>query len=169
MLLPRIRNMKASTWPVELADPGAPGIKKIPVLIPKKQWDGDWIINLENDIKFLAAHFQAQPGSYLWVRETHRIFTKTNPTDPEFCEVWVEYRDGEKRKTTILSGEVAHMDRWIPPLAMLRDATRTVLKVHEVDVEWADDKRTQLTWVIGAERVASPEYVLEMDKRGVLK
>lgn len=161
--------MKPGTYPVELDDPRYPAIGKIPIPIPRKHWEGDWIINMDGDIKFLASHFYANVGDYLWVRETHRFSVKTNATDPDFKEVWVEYKDGNSRKTTILPEEIPHIDRWLPPLAMLRDATRFVLKIKDIESEWANDEKTNLIWVIGVERVVSPEYIIEMDKRGVLK
>lgn len=161
--------MKSGTYPVGLADPSMPSISKLPILIPKKEWEGDFLVDLDNDIKFLANHFQAQPGSYLWVRETHRLSVKTNVTDPSFSEVWAEYKDGERRKTTLLPNELTYMDRWIPPVAMLRDACRFVLKVRDIEVMWSDDVKTKLIWAVGVEKMAAPDYIIDQDKRGVLQ
>lgn len=161
--------MKPGTYPVELSDPSLPGIAKLPITIPKREWEGDWVVNIENDIKFLAGHFHAQPGNYIWAREHHRLSIITDATDPEFEEVWCEYKDGTKKKTTLLPDELTYVDRWIPPVAMFRDACRFVLKVRDIEVMWADDEKTRLIWAVGAEMMANPGYIFEQEKRGVLK
>lgn len=138
--------------------------------IPRKLFEGDWLVDLENDIAHLEHHFQSAVGDYLWIRETHKLWIKTNPTDKDFAEVWVDYMDHEKRKTMLLPDEVSMPDRKMPPIAMKKLAARFVLKVREIGVRWLDpEKRTRLIWVVGIERMPDADYVFELEKRGALK
>lgn len=144
--------------------------KAIVLEIPKLLWEGDFLVDLENDIKFLEHHFQCGVNDMLWVRETHRLHIKTNPTDPEFRQVWVEYMDGETRQTTLLPEEVAFEGRKTPPIAMKKLACRFILRVKEIGVRWLDEaKKTRLVWVVGVERMPNVDYVLEQERRNALK
>lgn len=135
--------------------------------IPKTIWDGDWIVSMENDIKFLEKHFQSEVNDYLWIRESHKLSIKGTDLGRE---VWVEYVDGQKRKTGLLPEQVEYPDRKLPPIAMYKAACRHVLKVKEIESRWADqEKRTRLIWVVGIERVADPDYLFEQERRGCLK
>lgn len=166
-----LRNMKPNTYPAVPINPEDMVSKALIAEIPRKLFEGDWLVDLDNDITFLEQHFQCSVGDYLWIRETHRLTIKTDPTDPTFKEVHVEYLDGDKRKTDLLPEEVNFDDgRKIPPIAMKKLACRFVLKVREIGVQWADtDKRTRLIWVVGIERMPDAEYLLEQERRGVLK
>ena len=132
--------------------------------IPKSSWEGDWLINLENDIKFLEKHFVCEVGDYLWIAEAHRL----NVVDDK---VQAEYADGEKRFTTLNPDDVPlEPGRKIPPIGMLREACRFILKVREIDVQWLPkDKRTGLIWVVGIERMPDVDLILDQYKRGRLK
>lgn len=135
--------------------------------IPKHLWESDFFVDLDNDIKFLEHHFQCKPEDYLWVRESCRLSIKGTDLGRE---VWVEYCDGQKRKTTLLPEQVEYPDRKLPPIAMHKTSCRHVLKVKEIESRWADpDKRTRLIWVVGIERVADPDYLFEQERRGCLK
>lgn len=165
-----LRNMKPNTYPAEPLDSEQMVSKALVCEIPKASWCGDFLIDLEDDKDFLEHHFQCQPGSYLWIREPHRLKIKTDATDPNFKEVWVHYDDGQSRKTTLLTDEVKHEDRHMPPIAMHKRSCRFILKVREIGVRWADpDKKTRLVWVVGIERMPDAEYVLEQERRGCLK
>ena len=135
--------------------------------IPKHLWESDFFVDLDNDIKFLEHHFQCNPEDFLWIRESCRLSVKGTDLGRE---VWVEYNDGQKRKTTLLPEQVEHPDRKVPPIAMYKAACRYVLRVKEIDSRWLDkDKRTKLVWVIGIERIADPDYLFEQERRGCLK
>lgn len=163
-----LKNIKPNTFPAEPIDPEQLVSKSLVQEVPRKLWEGDWLINLNDDIKFLEQHFCCGVGDYLYIREPHRLTVKTNVTDPNFKEVWVEYVDLEKRKTSLLPEEVKYPDRNMPPITMPKLACRYILKVRSIGVMWADDKKTRLVWVIGIERMPSAEYVLELEKRNAL-
>jgi len=158
-----LRNMKPNTYPAEPLNPEEMVSKAVVVEIPRKDFEGDWLIDLENDIQFLEHHFQCGVGDMLWVRESHRLHVKEK-------QVFVEYMDGERRLTSLLPGEVNFTDgRKIPPVAMKKLACRFILRVREIGVKWLDpDKRSRLVWIVGIERMADPEYVIELEKRGAL-
>lgn len=157
--LASVHNIKPSTYPAEAMDPSIPTYAQLIKSVPKKAWEGDWIIEQENDIAFLAKHFQSQPDDFMWVREKHR-FKQEDQT------VICQYQMGEDKKTTIHPSDVPFFDRWLPPIGMLRDASRFCLLVKSVDVEWANEKRTDMIWKIGIMRVAEPDLIFhQFNKR----
>lgn len=162
--------MKPNTYPAEPLDTLVDVRQAVPVKIPKDIYEGDWLVDMDNDIDYLEHHFQCSVGDYLWLAEPHKLHLKTDATDPNFKEVWVDYDDAEKKKTMLLPEEVRFWDRRMPPLAMKKLASRLVFKVREIGVKWDNpEKRTQLYWIVGLERVPSADYVFELERRGALK
>lgn len=145
--------MKPETYPAEPINPEDLVSKAIVSPVPKKLWEGDWCIDLTGDIEFLSRHFQSDIGDYLWIGETHRFFIKDE-------RVWVEFKDGDKKQTQFYPDEVPFVDRWLPPIGMPRLATRFILKVREIDVRWTTEKRTDLAWIVGIERMANVDSLL---------
>ena len=164
-----LRNMKPSTYPAQPIDPNQLVSKALIQEIPKNQWEGDWLINLENDIKFLEDHFVCGVGDYLWIAETHRL--NLIEKEGSAIEVWSEYMDGEKRRVMIHPDHVPFKNgRKLPPVSMRREACRFMLKVKEIETRWADpDKRTRLIWVVGIERMPDVDLILDLHKRGILQ
>jgi hypothetical protein len=152
-----IRNMKASTYPAEPIIPTDLHTKALIVPIPQKLWQGDWVIDLEDDIKFLEHHFDAQPGELLWIREKHRF----NQLEDK---VEVEYNDCTKR-IPLLKIYPKFTDRWMPPMGMPRRACRFILEVKEIEARWADEKRTNLVWVVGVSRKDNVDEIISAVER----
>jgi hypothetical protein len=144
-ILLAIKNMVPDTYPVQPQDPSKPLLTQVQVPIPKQQWDSDWIVSVEDDIKWLSDKFMADVGDYMWVREAHRLHLT-----PE--AVVCEYADLEKRQVPVRSDEVRWPGRKLAPLCMFKRAARYVLKIHAIDTMWADDKKTNLVWRVDVSR-----------------
>jgi hypothetical protein len=160
-----LRNAKPSTYPAEPIDPTLLVSKSIAELIPKRLWEGDWVIDRENDIEFLENHFTCGVGDYLWIAEKHRLHILDD-------RVVAEYGDGEKRTVLVPPSCVPFKNgRNIPPIGMRREACRFIVRVHEVGVKWTGlgDKKTELMWVVGVERMPDPDMIIDQFKRGLLK
>jgi hypothetical protein len=160
-----LRNAKPSTFPVEPIDGSLLVSKSIAELIPKRLWEGDWIIDKENDIQFLEHHFVCGVGDYLWIAERHRLNIVGD-------RVVAEYDDGEKRQVLIPPDSIPFKNgRRIPPIGMRKEACRFIVKVREIGVKWTglDDKKTELMWVAAIERMPDPDMVIDHHKRGILK
>lgn len=155
--LPLLRNMQPETHPVQAVDPNRPCLNQIKIPIPKDQWNSDWLVSLEDDISWLADKFMADVGECIWIRETHRLHIQGN-------SVVCEYEDLEKRVVPVEPHQVRFDGRRMAPLCMLRMACRYVLKIHNIKVEWTDEKRTDLVWTIDVSRVGNVEEVLRSDK-----
>ena len=166
-LLPGLLNIKPATYPAESIDPLKPHYQAMPVPVPKALWIGDWCVDLENDIHWLASHYHTQPGSFLYIQEVHRFTLKETEVDKiKVDEVWVEFKNLEKRKTSIRPDRIKFFDRWLPPIGMLRDAARLVFGVEKVTVSWLNEKRTDLYWNVQLVRHPSPEqFFAEWDKK----
>lgn len=140
-----IKNMVAGTYPAEPIDGSVEHTKALVVPIPKKQWEGDWVVDLENDIKWLDDKFVAGVGDGLYIKEKHRFHDKGE-------KITIEYQDGERRQTNKKPEDVRFTDRWLSPVCMPKWAARFVLAVQEIETRWLDEKRTQLMWVVGVTR-----------------
>lgn len=166
-LLPGLLNIKPATYPAESIDPLKPHYQAMPVPIPRARWESDWIVDLEDDIHWLASHYHTQPGSFLYIQELHKFTSVTTVgADGGVDVVWVEYKNGGDRATTISPDRIKFFDRWLPPIGMLRDAARLVFGVEKVTVSWLNEKRTDLYWNVQLVRHPSPEqFFAEWDKK----
>lgn len=160
-----LRNAKPSTYPIEPIDGNLLVSKALAELIPKRLWEGDWLIDKENDIGFLESHFTCGVGDYLWIAERHRLHIIDD-------KVVAEYEDGEKRPVMIPPAVVPFKNgRRIPPIGMRKEACRFILKVREIGVKWTGlkDTKNDLMWVVGIERMPDPDMIIDQHKRGLLK
>ena len=164
-MLKGLFNIKPATFPAEPLDTTLPIYKQLPIPIPRRLWLGDWCVDLENDIGWLASHYHTQPKEgFIWIQEKHRL-TLVNQPDLSSA-VQVEYANGEKRMTSITPDQVKFFDRWLPPIGMFRNAARMVLGIEDIQVKWATDKRADLFWLLSIVRHPSPEQVFaEVDKK----
>lgn len=137
--------------------------------IPNPLYQSDWLVNLEDDIKFLEHHFTCEVGDYLWIAEAHRLNKLSRDDGEQFVQA--EYMDGEKRITTLRPEDMPFdSGRKIPAIGMRRESCRFVLKVREIGVKWLDpDKRTKLVWVVAIERMPDVDLILNHYSRGILK
>jgi len=159
-MLPMLLNIKPATYPAESIDPLVPHYQAIPVPVPRRLFEGDWLVDMENDIHWLASHYHTQPGSFLYIQETHRF------TQGADGSVMVEYKNGGKTPSNIKPDRIKFFDRWLPPIGMLRDAARLVFGVEKVTVSWLNEKRTDLYWSVQLVRHPSPEqFFAEWDKK----
>lgn len=163
--LPLLLNIKPSTYPAEPLDTSVGHYQSIPFPIPRKLWEGDWVVDIENDIQCLASHFHTQPGDFMWIQEKHRFTTEPNEEAKDGM-IWVNYMIGDPKPMTARKWDIKFFDRWLPPIGMLRNASRLVFGVDKIDVRWLDEKRTDLLWVVEIVRHPNPEQVFaEADKK----
>lgn len=145
-LLIALKNMQPDTHPVVPIDPLLPFLAQVQVPIPPAHWNTDWIVSMEDDIKWLSDKFMADVGDYLWVRESHRLHLVGT-------KVVCEYADLERREVPVEQCEVRFDGRRMAPLCMFKRAARFVLKIHGIDTAWANPEKTQLNWILDVSRV----------------
>jgi hypothetical protein len=148
-----IRGTKPDTFPAEPISAGLVPLGQVQIPIPRQIYDGDWIVESENDIKWLNDKAPALVGDGFWVRESHRYLF-------DGAKVICEYSDLEKREVPVEQSCIRWEGRKLAPVCMYRKAARYVLKVHKVDTVWADPKRTQLNWIMDVSRIGDVLSVL---------
>jgi hypothetical protein len=153
-VIPAIRNTMPDTFPPESIDPALPPFGVVRIPIPQTYWQGDWVVDIENDIKWLNDKFNVGVGDYLWVREPHQYLLGEN--DSVICV----YPDLEKRYVGLKHEDVRFPERKMPPVCMRKQASRYVLKIHDIDTVWNENK-TQLMWDIKVSRVGDFSQLLK--------
>lgn len=153
-----IRNMSPDSFPVQPIESGKPLLTQVQIPIPKQHYEGDWIVSIEDDIKWLNDKSPSSVGDGLWVRETHRYLL-------DWPRVICEYGDLEKRAVPIDPCEVRFPERKMAPLCMFKRSARYVLKIHSIDTVWVGDGRTALAWKMDVSRIGNVEELLRDESK----